>query len=130
MPQPVIHGQFWHGGHPEVILSDGPDTRMLAQRRCRVHVDHTRHAEVVLVMDDVVPSPLSGIFHGPVWQDPRSLDLIRNATSGRARTETLALYLALTEHGEPDTHAGIGARSGLSGRRLRLRCSCSPTSGW
>jgi hypothetical protein len=93
---PFVHGQFWPGGHPEVLLSDCPGTRMLAQRRCRVHVDHTLHAEVVLVMDDVVPSPHSGAFPGPVWQDPRSLDLIRNATSGRARTETLALYLALT----------------------------------
>lgn len=120
---PFVYGQFWSGGHPEVLLSDGPRTRMLAQRRCRVHVDHTRHAEVVLVMDDVVPSPHSGAFPGPVWQDPRSLDLIRNATSGRARTETLAFYLALTECGEPDTLAGVGARCGLSGSEAEAAMS-------
>lgn len=120
---PFVHGQFWSGGHPEVILSDGPDTRMLAQRRCRVHVDHTRRAEVVLVMDDVVPSRFSGPFPGPVWQDPRSLDLIRNATAGRARTETLALYLALTEHGDPDTLVGVGARSGLTGPEVDVAMS-------
>jgi hypothetical protein len=85
---PFVYGQFWSGGHPEVVLSDGPDTRMLAQRRCRVHVDHELRADVVLVMDDVVPSRFSGPFPRPVWQDPRSLDLIRSATSGRARTMT------------------------------------------
>lgn len=111
---PFVHGQFWSGGQPEVILSDGPRTRMLAQRRCPVHVDHTRHVEVVLVMDDVVPSRFAMPHPAPVWQDPRSLDLIRDATSGRARTEALALYVALTEHVDPDTVAGAGARAGLS----------------
>jgi hypothetical protein len=111
---PFIHGQFWSGGHPEVVLRDGPETRMLAQRRCCVHVDHTRHTEVVLVMDDVVPSRFSGPYPRPVWQDPRSLDLIRSATSGRERTTSLALYLALTEHADPDTLAGAAHRAGLS----------------
>lgn len=95
---PFIYGQFWSGGHPEVVLDDGPDTRMLAQRRCPVHVDHDRHVEVILVMDDIVPSRFAGPFPGPVWQDPRSLELIRAATSGRERADTLALYLTLTEH--------------------------------
>ncbi len=95
---PFIYGQFWPGGNPEVVLPDGPDTRMLAQRRCTVHVDHDRHAEVILVMDDDVPSRFTGPFPGPVWQDPRSLGLIRGATSGRERADTLALYLTLTEH--------------------------------
>jgi hypothetical protein len=95
---PFIYGQFWPGGHPEVVLPDGPDTRMLAQRRCPVHVDRDRHAEVILVMDDDVPSRFTGPFPGPVWQDPRSLELIRSATSGRERADTLALYLTLTEH--------------------------------
>jgi hypothetical protein len=76
-----VHGQFWSGGHPEVTLSDGPATRMLAQRRCRLHVDHSRHVEVVMIFDDVVPSRFEGPFPGPVWQDPRSLGLIREATS-------------------------------------------------
>jgi hypothetical protein len=111
---PFVYGQFWSGGHPEVVLTDGPDTRMLAQRRCHVHVDHTRHTEVLLVMDDDVPSRFSGPYPRPVWQDPRSLDLIRTATSDRARSATLALYLALTEHVEPNTPAGLAARAGLS----------------
>jgi hypothetical protein len=38
---PSIYGQFWPGGYPEVVLRDGPATRMLAQRRCTVHVDTT-----------------------------------------------------------------------------------------
>jgi hypothetical protein len=95
---PFVYGQFWPGGHPEVVLSDRPETRMLAQRRCNIHVDHDRPAEVILVMDDVVPSRFEGPFPGPVWQDPRSLELIRSATSGRERADTLALYLTLTEH--------------------------------
>jgi hypothetical protein len=111
---PIVHGQFWPGGHPEVLLSDGPDTRMLAQRRCHVHVDHTRPVEVVLMMDDVDPTPLSGPRRPPVWQDPRSLELIRNATTGRTRTETLALYVALTEPDSADSVAGVAARCGLS----------------
>lgn len=120
---PFVHGQFWSGGHPEVVLGDGPETRMLAQRRCRVHVDHALHAEVVLIMDDVVPSRFSGPFPRPVWQDPRSLDLIRSATSDRERTTTLALYLALTEHGDPDTLAGVARRAGLSDREAEAGMS-------
>jgi hypothetical protein len=111
---PFVHGQFWSGDHPEVILSDGPETRMLAQRRCHVHVDHTIHAEVVLVMDDYVPPRFSGPAPHPIWQDPRSLDLIRSATADHERTTTLALYLALTEHSDPDTLAGAARRAGLS----------------
>jgi hypothetical protein len=109
---PFIYGQFWPGGHPEVVLRDGPDTRMLAQRRCAVHVDHDRHAEVILVMDDDVPSRFTGPFPGPVWQDPRSLELIRSATSGRQRADTLALYLTLTEHAESADEA-IEQQTGL-----------------
>lgn len=109
---PFIYGQFWSGSHPEVVLRDGPDTRMLAQRRCTIHVDHDRHAEVVLVMDDVVPSRFSGPFPGPVWQDPRSLELIRDAASGRERADTLALYLTLTEHAESSDEA-IEQQTGL-----------------
>lgn len=115
---PFVHGQFWPGGHPEVLLMDGPDTRMLAQRRCHVHVDHTRPVEIVLLMDDVDPTPLSGTFvrQPPVWQDPQSLALIRDATLGRARADTFALYLALTESDSPDALADVGVRCGLSGR--------------
>jgi hypothetical protein len=109
---PFIYDQFWPGGHPEVVLRDGPETRMLAQRRCNVHVDHDRHAEVILVMDDVVPSRFTGPFPGPVWQDPRSLELIRSATSGRERVATLALYLTLTEHAESADEA-IERQTGL-----------------
>jgi len=109
---PFIYGQFWPGGHPEVVLSDGPDTRMLAQRRCPVHVDHDRHAEVILLMDDDVPSRFTGPFPGPVWQDPRSLELIPGATSGRERADTLALYLTLTEHAESGDEA-IEQQTGL-----------------
>ena len=110
---PFIHGQFWSGGQPEVLLRDGPDTRMLAQRRCRVHVDHDLHTDVLLVMDDDVPSRFSGPYPAPVWQDPRSLELIRTATSGGTRARTLALYLALTERGE-DNLAEISERAGLT----------------
>lgn len=110
---PFIYGQFWPGGHPEVVLRDRPETRMLAQRRCNIHVDHDRHAEVILVMDDVVPSRFEGPFPGPVWQDPRSLELIRSATSGRGRAAALALYLTLTEHAEC-TDEAIEQRTGLS----------------
>ncbi len=109
---PFIYGQFWPGGHPEVVLPDGPETRMLAQRRCNVHVDHDCQAEVILVMDDVVPSRFTGPFPGPVWQDPRSLELIRSATSGRERADTLALYLTLTEHAESADEA-IERQTGL-----------------
>lgn len=109
-----VYGQFWSGGQPEVLLRDSPATRMLAQRRCHVHVDHSLHAEVMLVMDDNVPSRFSGPYPHPVWQDPRSLDLIRGATSERERTTTLALYLALTERGDPDTLADAARRAGLS----------------
>lgn len=109
---PFIYGQFWPGGHPEVVLRDGPDTRMLAQRRCSIHVDHDRHAEVILVMDDHVPSRFTGPFPGPVWQDPRSLELIRSASSGRERADTLALYLTLTEHAE-STDQAIEQQTGL-----------------
>jgi hypothetical protein len=110
---PFIHGQFWSGGQPEVLLRDGPDTRMLAQRRCRVHVDHDLHTDVLLVMDDDIPSRFSGPHPAPVWQDPRSLELIRTATSGGARAQTLALYLALTERGD-DELAEISERAGLA----------------
>jgi hypothetical protein len=110
---PFIHGQFWSGGQPEVLLRDAPDTRMLAQRRCRVHVDHDLHTDVLLVMDDHIPSRFSGPHPAPVWQDPRSLELIRTATSGGARAQTLALYLALTERGE-DNLAEISERAGLT----------------
>ena len=110
----IIYGQCWAGGHPEQILPDGPETRKLAQRRCHVHVHHELHAEVVLIMDDVDPTPLSGIRSSPAWQDPRSLDLIRRATSGRARTEALALYGTLTSPDSPDAVAEVGARCGLS----------------
>ena len=110
---PFIYGQFWSGGEPEVILNDGPDTRMLAQRRCPVHVDHDRHVEVILVMDDIVPLRVTRQSPGPVWQDRRSLEMIRAATSGRERADTLALYLTLTEHaGSSDEaiehHSGLG----------------------
>jgi hypothetical protein len=110
---PFIHGQFWSGGQPEVLLRDAPDTRMLAQRRCRVHVDHDLHTDVLLVMDDHIPSRFSGPHPAPVWQDPRSLELIRTATSGGTRAQTLALYLALTERGE-DNLAEISDRAGLT----------------
>ncbi|HEY5334021.1 MAG TPA: hypothetical protein VIJ21_10795 [Solirubrobacterales bacterium] len=39
---PFIYGQFWPGGHPEVVLRDKLETRMLAQRRCNIHVDNDR----------------------------------------------------------------------------------------
>lgn len=120
---PFVYGQFWSGGHPEVVLRDSPETRMLAQRRCHVHVDHTLHADVVLVMDDVVPSRFSGPYPRPVWRDPRSLDLIRSATSDRERTTTLALYLALTEHHDPDTLAEAAHRAGLSGNEAQAGMS-------
>jgi hypothetical protein len=111
---PFIYGQFWPGGHPEVVLHDGADTRMLAQRRCAVHVDHTRRVEVTLVMDDVVPSRFLGPYPKPVWQDPRSLQMIRQATEGRQRTDVLALYLALTEHQDDASLAAVAERAGLS----------------
>ncbi|HKB50659.1 MAG TPA: hypothetical protein VKC63_04455 [Solirubrobacterales bacterium] len=114
---PFIYGQFWPGGHPEVVLRDGPETRMLAQRRCNVHVDHDRHAEVILVMDDVVPSRFTGPFPGPVWQDPRSLELIRSATSGHERADTLALYLTLTEHAGSADEA-IEQQTGLASHQV------------
>jgi hypothetical protein len=120
---PFIYGQFWPGGHPEVILSDSPETRMLAHRRCHVHVDHTRHAEVVLVMDDVVPSRFSEPYPAPIWQDPRSLELIRNATTGRARADALVVYLVLTEHGDPGTLAGVQARTGLPAAQVEAAMS-------
>jgi hypothetical protein len=110
---PFIHGQFWPGGQPEVLLHDGANTRMLAQRRCRVHVDHDLHTDVLLVMDDDVPSRFSGPYPAPVWQDPRSLELIRTATSGSTRAQTLALYLALTERVD-DNLAEISDRAGLA----------------
>lgn len=47
-------------------------------------------------MDDDVPARFTGPFPGPVWQDPRS-QLIRGATPGRERADTLPLYLTLTE---------------------------------
>jgi predicted transcriptional regulator len=64
-------------------------------------------------MDDHIPSRFSGPHPAPVWQDPRSLELIRTATSGGARAQTLALYLALTERGE-DNLAEISERAGLT----------------
>lgn len=110
---PYINGQFWSGGQPEVLLRDGPETRMLAQRRCHVHVDHDLHADVLLVMDDVVPSRFSGPYPAPVWQDPRSLEVIRGTTSGAARAQTLALYVALSERGDDDL-AQVAERAGLT----------------
>jgi hypothetical protein len=109
---PFIYGQFWPGGQPEVVLRDDPATRMLAQRRCTIHVDHDRPAEVVLVMDDYVPPRFTGPLPGPGWQDPRSLELIRAATSRRQRADTLALYLTLTEHAGSADEA-IEQQSGL-----------------
>jgi hypothetical protein len=105
---PIVYGQFWSGGHPEVVLPDMLETRMLAQRRCNVHVDNDRQNEVVLVMDDVVPSRFEGPFPGPVWQDPRSLELIRSASSGQVRADTLALYLTLTEHADEEVEQRTG----------------------
>lgn len=115
---PFIHGQFWPRGMPEVLVSDGADTRMLAQRRCHLHVDHSRPAEVLLVFDDDVPSRFSGPHPAPVWQDPRSPELIRGATAGQSRADTLAVYVALTEHGDPDTLAGVTRRTGLRPRQV------------
>lgn len=120
---PFIYGQFWPGGLPEWILSDSPETRMLAQRRCNIHVDHSRPAEVVLVMDDVVPSRFTGPYPAPVWQDPRSLELIRDATTGRVRADTLAVYLVLTEHGDPSTLVGVQSRTGLSAAQVEAAMS-------
>lgn len=110
---PFINGQFWSGGAVEVALKDSPETRMLAQRRCHLHVDHEQPIEVVLIFDDHLPSRFDGPFPGPVWQDPRSLGLIRRAASGRLRADTLAVYLVLTEHLDPSTSAGTAELAGL-----------------
>ncbi len=110
---PFIHGQFWPGGHREALLKDGSDTRMLAQKRCRVHVDHTIPAEVVLVMDDVDFSPFPGPFPGPIWQDPQALAAIRAATTGSARAETLSLYVTLSETTGGESLQAIAERAGL-----------------
>jgi hypothetical protein len=110
---PFVYGQFWSGGGPEQLLPDGPETRMLAQRRCPVHVDHERPVEVTLVMDDVVPNRFLGPYPNPVWQDPRSLQLIREATEGQPRTDALASYLALTEHETDSSLTSVAERAGL-----------------
>lgn len=109
-----IHGQFWPGGHHEVLLEDGPTTRMLAQRRCRVHVDHTAHVEVLLVMDDVPYKPFPGPARAPVWQDPRALAAIRAGASGAARAEALSLYLTLCETAGSDAPSDVGEHAGLA----------------
>jgi len=90
---PFIDGQFWPGGLREVTLEDGPATRMLAQRRCHVHVDHSIHARVTLLMDDLPPAPSSSF----AWQDQHSLQAIRNAATGPTRANALGVYLVLTE---------------------------------
>lgn len=110
---PFVYGQFWSGGHPEQTLSDSPEARMLAQRRCLVHVDHERPVEITLVMDDVAPSRFRGPYAKPVWQDPRSLQLIREATEGQQRASTLAFYLALTEHATDSSLTSVAERCGL-----------------
>lgn len=68
-------------------------------------------------MDDDVPSRFTGSVPGPVWQDPRSLDLIRSATSGREHADTLALYLTLTEHAESADEA-IEQQTGLGPEQI------------
>lgn len=115
---PYVPGQFWPGGHHEVLLTDSPEARMLAQQRCHVHVDHTRPVEIVLVMDDVSPMPHSAPFTAPIWQDPRSLALIRSATVDAARAETLSLYMTLGEAMDRETLSVIAEHAGLTKEKV------------
>ncbi len=57
------------------------------------------------------------MYPHPVWQDARSLELIRNATTGRGRADALAVYLTLTEHSET-TLDGIARQTGLPMRQI------------
>lgn len=60
-----------------------------------------------------------GRFPARCWQDPRSLELIRGASSGRERAYTLALYLTLTEHAGSAEEA-IEQQAGLSPDQIEV----------